>query len=289
MQTHKFYSPPISSESQDGPSSIRGASMTVVRFASRLVMFSALAVTVYGLGWDFSTRRYLKGFADAIVPLSGSPQERTEALVEWFQHEPRRNDPPLPVSAGLFEDRDPVNIVQNARLLSVCGTSSNAFMNLAVAAGLRVRRLLLLDQDGRTMHVVAEVQWGNRWVVVNPQQGLVFKDKKGRGLTKEELRDPAVFQDAIGRMPGYDPDYNFRHTMHLHLERIPVLGHALRIVLNHLVPGWEEGVNWSYFPENPSLWMIFISIPLLLLGTLGELMVMRCRRNRRGGQAIASP
>ena len=77
-----------------------------------------------------------------------------------------------------------MNIVQNARLLKVCGSASNAFMNLADAAGLKVRRLLLLDPSGDTMHVVAEVQWGDRWVVVNPQQGLVFKDQLGRALNQ---------------------------------------------------------------------------------------------------------
>jgi hypothetical protein len=260
----------------------------LARFASRATMLAAVCLAIYGLGWNYSTERYLKGFADAIVPLSGSPQEKTEALVDWFHHEPKRIDTSVPVSAGLLDGRDPVYIVQNARLLGVCGTSSNAFMNLAAAAGLKVRRLLLLDQYGGTMHVVAEVQWGDRWVVVNPQQGLVFKDKQGHGLTKQELRDPAVFADAISRMPGYDPDYNFQHTIHLHLERVPVLGHALRIVLNHLIPGWDEAVNWAYFPENPSLWLIFVSIPLLLLGILGDLMVRRYRRNRQGARAMAS-
>ena len=261
----------------------------LARFASRATMLAAMCLAICGLGWNYSTERYLKGFADAIVPLSGSPQEKTEALVDWFHHEPKRADASVPVSAGLLDGRDPVYIVQNARLLGVCGTSSNAFMNLAAAAGLKVRRLLLLDQHGGTMHVVAEVQWGDRWVVINPQQGLVFKDKQGRGLTKQELRDPTVFEDAISRMPGYDPDYSFQHTIHLHLERIPVLGHALRIVLNHLDPGWDEAVNWAYFPENPSLWLIFASIPLLLLGILGDWVVRRYRRHRQRALAMASP
>jgi len=263
-----------------------GASMIIGRFASRAIILAAVCLAIYGLGWNYSTKRYLKGFADAIIPLSGSAQEKTEALVEWFHHEPKRADSSLPVSAGVFDGRDPVYIVQNARLLGVCGTSSNAFMNLAAAAGLRVRRLLLLDQHGGTIHVVAEVQWGERWVVVNPQQGLVFKDKQGRGLTKQELRDPTVFADAISRMPGYDPKYNFQHTIHLHLERIPVLGHALRVAFNHLIPGWDEAVNWAYFPENPSLWLIFASIPLFLLGILGDLVVRRYRRHRPGAKLM---
>jgi len=260
-----------------------------LKSASGPVVIGAFLILVYGLGWNYSTKRYLKGFADAIIPLSGSPEEKTEALVEWFHHEPRRINPHMTEPTGLMYDRDPVNIVQNARLLNVCGTSSNAFMNLASAAELKVRRLLLLDEFDKVMHVVAEVQWGDRWIVVNPQQGLVFKDKQGHGLTKEELRDPEVFRDAISRMPGYDPNYTFEQTIHIHLERIPVLGRALRRVLDRFAPGWEEVINWAYLPENPSLWLIFISIPLLLLGILANLMANGSGRNRQGTKAMASP
>jgi hypothetical protein len=139
---------------------------------------------------------------------------------------------------------------------------------------------LLLDHSGGTMHVVAEVLWGDRWIVVNPQQGLMFKDHLGRALTKEELRNPEVFQDAISMMPGYDPTYTFDHTIHLRLERIPILGSYLRRLLDRLAPRWEESINWSYFPENPALWLMFISLPLLLLGVLGNLIANRKGRHQ---------
>ena len=263
--------------------------VALLKSASGAVVIGAFLILVYGLGWNYSTKRYLKGFADAIIPLSGSPEEKTEALVEWFHHEPGRINFHVTEPAGEMYERDPVSIVQNARLLGVCGTSSNAFMNLAIAAELKVRRVLLLDRFGNVMHVVAEVQWGDRWVVVNPQQGLVFKDKRGHGLTKEELRDPEVFQDAISRMPGYDPRYIFQRTIHLHIERIPIMGRALRRGLDRFAPGWEEATNWAYFPENPSLWLIFISIPLFLVGILANLMVSRYGRDRRATKSMESP
>jgi hypothetical protein len=254
---------------------VPGAFMRVTRIAARVLIVSALILFAYSLAWNFSTRRYLKGFADAIVPLGASPQEKTEALTEWFHHEPQRIAYVATESTGLLHDRDPVTIVQNARLLKICGSASNAFMNLADVAGLKVRRLLLLDQSGGAVHVVAEVQWGDRWVVVNPQQGLVFKDHLGRGLTKEELRDPEVFRDAISRMPGYSSTYTFERTHHIRLERIPILGELLRGLLDHVAPGWEESINWGYFPENPSLWLMLVSLPLLLLGILGNRILNR--------------
>jgi hypothetical protein len=282
----KDFISPVNRE-KDSPTVSRGL-MTVTRFASRVFMLAALILFAYSTAWNFSTRRYLKGFADAIVPLAGSPEEKTEALAEWFHHEPQRIAAPVTESTGPLYDRNPVAIVQNARLLKICGSASNAFINLADAAGLKVRRLLLLDQSGGTMHVVAEVQWGDRWVVANPQQGLVFKDHLGRALTKEELRDPEVFRDAISRMPGYSPMYTFERTIHIRLKRIPILGEPLRRVLDRFAPGWEEYINWAYFPENPPLWLLFVSLPLLLLGILANLMVNRYGRKQRGIKSMES-
>jgi hypothetical protein len=266
---------------KDSPTVPHGL-MAVGPFASRVFMLAALILFACSLAWNFSTRTYLRGFADAIVPLAGSPEEKTEALAEWFHHEPRRIGAPVMGFTGPLHDRDPVTIVQNARLLKFCGSASNAFINLADAAGLKVRRLLLLDQSGDTMHVVAEVQWGDRWVVVNPNQGHVFKDHLGRALTKEELRDPEVFRDAISRMPGYLPMYTFERTAHIRLKRIPILGGPMRRVLDRFAPGWEESIDWAYFLDNPSLWLIFVSSLLLLLGILKNLIVNRYDRNRRG-------
>jgi len=246
----------------------------LVRHANSALVIAALALLVYGLAWNYSTHTFLKGFGDAIVPLEGSPQEKTEALLDWFRHEPERVSTPLAGSESL-RDRDPVNIVQNKRLLKICGSATNAFMNLADVAGLRTRRLLLLARSGGAMHVVAEVQWGKRWVVVDPQQARVFTDRSGRALTKEELRDPGVFRDAISRIPGYSPTYTFERTAHLRLQRIPLLGNPLRRTLDRLSPGWEEAVDWGYFLENPSLWPIFVSLPLLSLGILIRLILER--------------
>jgi hypothetical protein len=252
-----------------------------MRNASRVLVFAALGLLVYGLAWHYSTRRYLKGFADAVIPLDGSPQQKTEALLSWFRDGPERTNVQLKGATAL---RDPVNIVQNARLLKVCGSASNAFINLADVSGLRTRRLLLLTPSGETMHVVAEVQWGERWVVVDPQQTRVFTDRSGRALSKQELRVPAVFRDAISRIPGYSPSYTFEHTAHIHLKRIPLVGGLLQRTFNAISPGWEEAFDWGYIPENPSLWPILISMFLLFLGIL-----IRGVGQRYGSAARISP
>lgn len=231
-------------------------------YLSRMLAFIGIALLVYGLAWNYSTRRYLEGFADAIIPLDGTPEQKSEALLDWLRHAPERKEDDLDHASP----RDPVGVVQNARLLKVCGSASNAFINLGEAVGLKTRRLLLLNAAGGSKHVVVEVQWGDRWAVVDPSSRAVFRDGSGRFLTKEELRNQKIFQDAISRIPGYNPDYTFERTVHLHLTRIPVLGVFLRRLLDFMVPRWEEMVNWGYLPEHPSLWPIVLSMPLFLLG-----------------------
>jgi len=232
------------------------------RYLSRGLVFVGIALLVYGLAWNYSTRRYLEGFADAIMPLDGTPEQKSEALLDWLRHTPERRGGELDHASP----RDPVGVVQDARLLKVCGSASNAFINLAEAAGLKTRRLLLLDTAGGAKHVVVEVQWGGRWAVVDPSFRAVFRDRSSRPLTKEELRNPEVFRDAISRIPEYNPDYTFERTVHLHLTRIPLVGAFLRAALDVLFPRWEEMVNWGYLPEHPSLWPIVMSVPLFLLG-----------------------
>ena len=83
---------PVEMRKRTHPTVPRGVSFRGIRFASWVLIFAALALFAYSLAWNFSTRRYLKGFADAIIPLDGSPEEKTEALVEWFHHEPQRID-----------------------------------------------------------------------------------------------------------------------------------------------------------------------------------------------------
>ena len=273
ITTEELYSPPTPGK---GPRTDRRWQFALVRHASSALVIATFALIVCGLAWNYSTRRYLKGFADAVIPLEGSPQEKTEALLKWFRDGPHRITAPLAGSVSV-SDRDPVNIVQNAKLLKICGSATNAFLNVADAAGLSTRRLLLLARSGGTMHVVTEVQWGDRWVVVDPAFARVFEDRSGRALTKEELRDPTVFRDAISRIPGYSPTYTFERTAHLHLERLPLLGVPLRRTLDRVSPGWEEAVDWGYVPENPSLWPMLVSLPLLLLGSLIRLIVGRYR------------
>ena len=77
--------------------------------------------------------------------------------------------------------RDPEITLTYRQLLNVCGTATNAFLNLARSSDLRARRLLLLTPDRNTKHVVAEVLNGERWIIVDPTYRVILKDS-GRPL-----------------------------------------------------------------------------------------------------------
>src|SRR5437667_923210 len=228
-------------------------------FANGLIIIS-LGLLLFGLFWNLLTREYLHGFADAIVPLNGSDEKKTEALLAWLAHTPGRV---RGVARSAFDDRNPVDVLHDERLLKVCGSTANAFINLAAVAGLKTRRLLLVNESAGTKHVTVEVLLRGRWVVVDPTTGSMFKDASGRLLSKEELRDPRVFLEAISHIPRYPAMYSFEHLAYLHLERLPLLGRPLRRMLDRLLPGWEVALDWGYVPEHPSLWPVLAALVLL--------------------------
>ena len=153
-----------------------------------VLLISSVLLTLFGLGWEYSTRWYLSGFSNAVLPYSSSPEKKVAAILSWMERGPARE---TEYYSDDGEDRDPVDTLNYKELLNVCGTATNAFVNLASAGGIEARRLLLLDAQGmNTNHVVAEVLLDGRWVIVDPAKkpgtvgppaaGIV-KPKKGFG------------------------------------------------------------------------------------------------------------
>jgi len=222
--------------------------------AMNFLLAASLVAALYCMAWEYSTRRYLHGFSDAIMPATASQQEKVEAILNWMEHGPARRlaDPSLPTS-----DRDPVDTLNYHSLLLVCGTATNAFINLADSGGLKARRLLLLDSRHMTKHVVAEVFIGGRWIVVDPAYRAILRGPSGELLTRQDLMSPGVFSTATGAIPGYDPSYTYSIAVHVRLSHLRVLEMPLRRALDRFVPGWEDEPALSLLLERRSLaWMI---------------------------------
>jgi len=220
-----------------------------------LLLATAFIAMLYSCLREHSVRRYLDGFSDAIVPNTLPAEQKVEAILNWMRAEPSRANTTNPAALA---GRDPEMTLTYRQLLNVCGTATNAFLNLARSSDLRVRRLLLLTPDRRTKHVVAEVLIDERWIVVDATYRVIMKDSRGHYLTRSELRDPAVFSEAAGAIPNYPREYTYDQFEHVRLARLPLEEVHLRRLLDGIYPGWDESVDLTLFLERESFFYLVL-------------------------------
>ncbi|GAC1622679.1 MAG: hypothetical protein NVS9B13_15700 [Candidatus Acidiferrum sp.] len=201
-------------------------------------------------------RRYLAGFSDAIVPDFIPEEEKINYILDWMGSGPSRM---MAANPSQLSRRDPENTLNYKQLLAVCGTATNAFINLARSSDLEARRLLLLGPDNRVKHVVAEVLVDRRWVIVDPAFRVALKDGQGRLLTRRDLQNPAIFQQATQSIPHYRPEYDYDNFTHVRITRFPVVGQQLKHLLDANLPDWDERVDWTLLLERKSFFFLFIS------------------------------
>jgi len=221
-----------------------------------LFALAIVAVLATGL-WELSVRDYLKGFSDAVIPEASTPRQKVDAILTWFRGGPPRLEAP---DTSSLSPHDPTDTLNYRQLLAVCGSATNAFLNLARSSGVDARRLLLLNPNRTAKHVVAEVKLDGRWVIVDPTYRVIMKDSKGNLLTRKDLQDPVVFQDAISHIPGYIPYYNYEMFAHVRTGFLPIHGAKVRHIVDSIVPGWDEYLDWSLLLERRSFAYFFLSM-----------------------------
>jgi hypothetical protein len=214
--------------------------------------------------WEFSTRQYLKGFAIGIVPPDGGSQGRVITIMSWIEDNSARKGA---TDTNLLTVRDPENTLNSGKLLSICGSATNAFVNLAGASGVPARRLLLLNPGGTANHVVAEVELNGHWYVVDPVFRIIPRGSSGQWLMASDLRDSATLASVTRNLPAYRSDYNYLRTAHLRFGRVPILGPLAGRILARLWPGWDGAIFWTLLTERESF-AAFIGAAILLFGFL---------------------
>jgi hypothetical protein len=264
---------------RDAPASslVRRPALQMAWYASQAVLIISLALAAYSVAWEYSMRSYLRGFSDAVVPVSATPLAKIQAILNWMSHGPARGQS---APADMFPDRDPSDTLNFALLLRTCGSATNAFINLADTSGLSARRLLLRDSHGLVMHVVAEVLVGGRWIVVDPAYRVIMKGLDGQPLTREQLSDPLILSAATSKLSEYAAIYNYRNTAHLHFSRFP-LGSLLEKALDHFSPGWDGSPLISLIVERSSLAAAVITIGIALILSFLTVLLVFLRRRRR--------
>src|SRR5271156_3737568 len=59
-------------------------------YGLNVLLVVSILFVLYTIAWEYSTRRYLKGFSDAVVPARTSPEEKITAILTWMAHGPAR-------------------------------------------------------------------------------------------------------------------------------------------------------------------------------------------------------
>lgn len=263
-------------------SSQKRSAAQVLYYLSTLLVVSALLVTTYGAIWEWSTRSYLNGFANAIVPFHASPQQKAEAILAWMAHGPDR-DTLQPQDVSSF--RDPEVTLNSKSLLVVCGTATNAFVNVAYSSGLEARRLLLLDSKGEAKHVVVEVYIDGRWVVADPAFRVFLKDAAGHLLTKRDLANVATLRAATSEIPSYDPNYTYERTGYIRLGAIPGVGKLLQRGLDSRFHAFDELFNGTLLVERQSYFALVLGLGLLTV-SLGAREILKSIAKKHLGMVL---
>jgi hypothetical protein len=229
---------------------------------SNLLLAAAVMATIWTGVWEFSVRQYLQGFSDAVVPEAAAPQQKVEAILAWMRNGPPRLEAQ---NATNLSPNDPEKTLNYRQLLQVCGSATNAFLNLSRSAGLQTRRLLLLSPERTTKHVVAEVYMDDRWAIVDPTYRAILKDAQGNLLTRKDLQNPDIFREATSALPGYVPQYSYERFAHVRISRLPFHGTQVRRLLDFVFPAWDDYLDWSLLLERRSFLYLFVSVNALIV------------------------
>ena len=262
----------------------RGQTLHRITGLANALLILTAACTLVSWFWEYSTQRYVKGFADAIIPAPASDEQKIESILNWMSHGPARQNAGEDFESSV--DRDPTYTLNYTKLLKTCGTATNAFLNLADSGGLRARRLLLLDSQDRTVHVAAEVWLDGKWIVVDPAFRAILRGEQGNPLTREQLADSPVFANATRGFRGYLSEYNYRNTAHIRFARLGAAGSLLGALFARSVPNVANSPTLSLVLERRSLAVMVLCIAIFLFLSALRVWLLFVRSSGRiGGYA----
>jgi hypothetical protein len=72
------------------------------------------------------------------------------------------------------------------------------------------------------------------------------------------------FAQAISAVPNYPEEYTYEHFSHVWLARLGYIGSGTRRLLDSVVPGWEEAIDWSLLLEREPFFDRIMSVAVIL-------------------------
>src|SRR5262250_2284204 len=78
----------------------------LARYGVNFLLLVAVVAVVYTTAWEYSTRRYLKGFSDAIIPDTAPVEEKIQSILSWMSSPAAQL---TPVFVGEPSDRNPID------------------------------------------------------------------------------------------------------------------------------------------------------------------------------------
>jgi len=96
----------------------------------------------------------------------------------------------------------------------------------------------------------------------------MMKDAQGKLLARTDLQNPRLFQEAVAAIPGYVSIYSYERVAHIRVGALPVLGPYLRRMLDAVLPGWDETLDWSLLLERRSFAFLFLSVWAVIFSLL---------------------
>jgi len=83
-----------------------------------------------------------------------------------------------------------------------------------------------------------------------------MRDKQGRMLTRQDLQNPVLFEQATSAVPDYPKVYNYATFAHVRIAKMPLQGLHVRAILDRVYSGWDEVVDWSLLLERESFFVL---------------------------------
>jgi hypothetical protein len=221
-------------------------------------MFRVALLCTIGTGArEYSVRKYLSGFSEAVVPEAAAAREKVEAVLAWMSNGPPR----LEANDGkILSPHDPTDSPATAggvwkrygcfpEPVAQCGTGDAA----AVAAHTRT------DCRARGSRGAAR-----RWIIVGPTYRVMLNDAQGNPLTRKDLHNPATFLEATSQIPKCLPEDNYEDYVPVRLSSVPLHRFHIREQIDRFFPGWDEYLGCSLLLERRSFLFFFLSVNALV-------------------------